>query len=173
MDTLKKLRELTGAGVMDCKRALDEASGNFDKALEVLKKRGLAMVAKKAGRAAHQGLVESYIHLGGKIGVLVEVNCETDFVARCDDFKNFTKDLAMQIAASNPTYVKREDIPQDVRDEHQGNHFDEFCKNNCLLEQPFIKDQAVTVQDLLSQVVAKLGENIVVSRFTRFQLGEL
>jgi len=171
MELIKKLRELTGAGVIDCKRALEEASGNFDKALENLKKRGIQIAQEKAGRTANQGLVESYIHTGGKIGVLVEVNCETDFVARCDDFKRLARDLAMQIAAGSPAYLQREDIPPEVLEERKGNGFDAFCKEHCLLEQSFIKDQTLTVRDLLTQVIAKVGENIVVRRFVRFQLG--
>ncbi|MBI4436549.1 MAG: elongation factor Ts [Candidatus Omnitrophica bacterium] len=171
MELIKKLRALTGAGIMDCKRALEEASGNFDKALEHLKKRGDQIAQNKAGRTANQGLVESYVHTGGKIGVLVEVNCETDFVARCDDFKRLARDLAMQIAAASPTYLQREDIPPEVLEGKKGNGLETFCKERCLLEQPFIKDQMLTVRDLLTQVVAKVGENIVVRRFVRFQLG--
>ena len=172
METIKKLRELTGAGVMDCKRALDAASGNFEKALEALRKRGHEIAEKKSSRAANQGLVESYIHTGGKIGVLVEVNCETDFVARCDDFKRLARDLAMQVAATSPPYVRREGIPAEILKEKKGDILDEFCKENCLLEQPFIKDQALTIRDLLTQVIAKVGENIVVCRFIRYHLGD-
>lgn len=172
METIKKLRELTGAGIMDCKRALDQAKGNFDKALEALRRRGHEIAEKKASRAANQGVVESYIHTGGKIGVLVELNCETDFVARCDDFKRLARDLAMQIAAIPPLYIRREEIPAEVQKQKQGDHLEEFCKANCLLEQPFIKDQTLTVRDLVTQVIAKVGENIVVRRFIRFKLGE-
>ncbi len=172
MESVKKLRQMTGAGIMDCKKALEKASGDLNKALEILKKQGLAIAAKKAGRVANQGTVASYIHMGGKIGVLVEVNCETDFVARCDDFKALARDLAMQVAATNPTYLQKEDIPKEVLKEKQNDHFEEFCKEHCLLQQPFIKDQAMTVQDLLTQVIAKVGENIVVRRFIRFGLGE-
>ena len=172
METIKKLRELTGAGMMDCKRALDAASGNFEKALEALRKRGHEIAEKKSSRAANQGLIESYIHTGGKIGVLVELNCETDFVARCDDFKRLVRDLAMQIAATSPAYIRREDIPAEILKEKKGNPLEEFCKEQCLLAQPFIKDQMLTIQDLLTQVIAKVGENIVVRRFIRFQLGE-
>ena len=157
---------------MDCKRALDAASGNFEKALEALRKRGHEIAEKKSSRTAHQGLIESYIHTGGKIGVLVELNCETDFVARCDDFKRLVRDLAMQIAATSPPYIRREDIPAEVLKGKKGDPLEEFCKANCLLEQPFIKDQALTIRDLLTQVVAKVGENIVVRRFIRYQLGE-
>lgn len=173
MESIKKLRELTGAGVMDCKRALEAASGDFDKALEALRKRGHEIAEKKSTRAANQGLIESYIHTGGKIGVLVELNCETDFVARCDDFKRLARDLAMQIAATPPAYIRREDIPAEILKEKKSAHLEEFCKANCLLEQPFIKDQALTIRDLLTQVIAKVGENIVVRRFIRFRLGEL
>jgi len=172
VESIKKLRELTGAGVMDCKRALEKASGNVDKALEELRKRGHEIAEKKSGRATHQGLVESYIHAGGKIGVLVEINCETDFVARCDDFKRLARDLAMQIAAARPAFIRREEIPSEILKEKQGDHLEDYCKENCLLEQPFIKDQTLTIRDLLTQVVAKVGENIVVRRFIRFQLGE-
>ncbi len=171
METIKKLRALTGAGVMDCKRALQEAGGDFNKALEGLRKRGLQIAEEKAGRSANQGLVESYVHTGGKIGVLVEINCETDFVARCDDFKALARDLAMQIAAATPAYLQREDIPADVVSAKQGNGFEEFCKEACLLEQPFIKDAALSIRDRVTQVIAKVGENIVVRRFIRFQLG--
>ena len=157
---------------MDCKRALEAAKGNFEKALEELKKRGLEIAQKKAGRTAQQGVVESYVHAGGKIGVLVEVNCETDFVARCDDFKRLARDLAMQIAATSPTYIRKEDIPADLLKQKKGDHLEAFCKEQCLLEQPFIKDQAITVRDLVIQIIAKVGENIVVRRFIRFQLGE-
>ncbi len=172
MDILKKLREVTGAGVMDCKRALDAASGNFDKALEALRRRGHEIAEKKSTRVANQGVIESYIHTGGKIGALVELNCETDFVARCDDFKRLARDLAMQIAATPPAYIRRDDIPAEILKEKKGDPLDEFCKKACLLEQPFIKDQALTIRDLLTQVIAKVGENIVVRRFIRFKLGE-
>ncbi|MFH1857446.1 MAG: translation elongation factor Ts [Candidatus Omnitrophota bacterium] len=171
METIKKLRELTGAGIMDCKRALEKASGDFNKALEELKKRGLEIAEKKAGRITQQGLVSSYVHLGGKIGVLVEVNCETDFVARCDEFKQLVRDLAMQVAASHPTYVKREEIPAEVIKGKEGEPLESFCAEQCLLEQPFIKDPAQPVRDRVTQVIAKVGENIVVRRFVRFQLG--
>ncbi len=157
---------------MDCKRALDAVGGDFERALEELKKRGHEIAAKKSGRAANQGLVESYVHTGGKIGVLVEVNCETDFVARCDDFKKLARDLAMQVAATHPAYLRREDIPSEILKEKKGDPLAEFCKEHCLLEQPFIKDQTLTIRDLLIQVIAKVGENIVVRRFIRFQLGE-
>ena len=172
MESVKKLRKLTGAGIMDCKRALDAAKGDFDKALEALKRRGHEIAAKKAGRTAGEGLVGSYVHAGGKIGVLVEVNCETDFVARCDDFKQLARDLAMQIAATNPSYIEREEIPKEVLKEKKGNHLEEFCKAACLLEQPFIKDESLSIRDRVAEVVGKVRENIVVRRFIRFKLGE-
>jgi elongation factor Ts len=161
-ENVRQLREETGAGVMDCKRALTEAGGDFEKAKEVLRQQGLARADKKAGRVAAQGLVESYIHAGGRIGVLVELNCESDFVARTDDFRALAHDLAMQVAALAPKYVRPEDVPADVQPE----------PNEVLLSQPFIRDASVTVQDLVRNAVAKLGENIQVRRFVRFSLGE-
>ena len=167
VEKIKTLREKTGAGVMDCKEALAEASGDFDKALKVLERRGHEIAAKKASRQAKEGAVASYIHAGGKIGVLVELNCETDFVARCDDFKFLARDIAMQIAATSPLYVSREEVPSaDAKDTSDG-----FYRQHCLLEQPFIKDESKTIRDCVTQVIAKVGENIVVRRFSRFQLG--
>jgi len=185
------LREKTGAGMMDCKKALVEASGNLDEAETILRKKGVASAAKKAGRAANQGLVESYIHLGGKIGVMVEVNCETDFVAKTDDFKAFCKDLCMQVAAQRPLYVAPENIPADVMarerdiqaaqvkgkpanivDKIVEGKLKDFYKQVCLLEQPFIKDPSVTIREMVSALNAKLGENIVVRRFARLEVGE-
>ena len=168
---LKKLREKTGAGIMDCMRALTEAKGDFDKALKVLEKRGHEIAAKKADRQAKEGLVVSYIHPPGKIGVLVELNCETDFVARCDDFKNLARDIAMQIAAANPSYLSREDVPADEIKDQKDGPLENFYQQRCLLEQPFIKDESRTVRDCLTQVIAKVGENIVIRRFARYQLG--
>lgn len=161
-DQVRQLREATGAGVMDCKRALTDAGGDVEQAKEVLRQQGLARAEKKAGRVASQGLVESYIHAGGRIGVLVELNCESDFVARTDDFRALAHDLAMQVAALAPAYIRSEDVPADVQVE----------PNQILLSQPFIKDSGVTVQDLIRNAVAKLGENIQVRRFVRFSLGE-
>ncbi len=160
---VKELREKTGAGVMDCKRALVEAGGDDDKAKEILRQQGLARAERKAGRVAAQGVVEAYIHAGGRIGTLVELNCESDFVARTDDFRNLAHDLAMQVAATAPRYLREEEVPADAKVDP---------KEACLLLQPVIKDPAVTIQDLLRNAIAKLGENIVVRRFVRFELGE-
>ncbi|MBL7084837.1 MAG: translation elongation factor Ts [Candidatus Omnitrophica bacterium] len=168
---IQKLRERTHAGVMDCKQALQESKGDFDKAIQALRKRGQVIAAKKSSRQAKEGRIASYVHLNHKIGVLVEINCETDFVSRCADFKDFSKDLTMQIAALNPVYIKKEDVPKDVVKEHK-DQIEEFYKANCLLEQPFVKDQSKTIKDYLMEIVAKIGENIVIRRFVRFQLGE-
>lgn len=168
---IQKLREVSGAGVMDCKQVLEKSEGNFDKAIKLLREKGVALAAKKSSRETREGRIESYVHLHNKIGVLVEVNCETDFVSRCDEFKKFTKDIAMQIAALNPLYLKKEDLPKDVVKEHQ-EHLEDFYKQSCLLEQLFIKDQTKSVKDYLAEVVGKIGENIVIRRFTRFELGE-
>lgn len=192
IDAIRKLREKTNAGVVDCKKALHEAGGDVEKAIEILRKKGISMASKKAGRQAKEGRIESYIHLGGKIGVLVEVNCETDFVARNDDFKTFVKDIAMQVAASSPLYVKKEDVPDDaVKKETdiikvqlkdhpaQGalekiveGKLDKFYEEACLLEQPFIKETSLKVKDMLASMIAKIGENIVIRRFVRYQVGE-
>ncbi len=190
---VKELRDKTGAGFMDCKKALQEANGDIEKAIDILKKKGIAKAAKKASRTASDGLIASYIHHGGKIGVLVEVNCETDFVAKTDDFKTLVNEIAMQIAAANPLYVKREDIPEDVLqrekeiykaqalesgkpekivDKIVEGKIQKYYKEVCLLEQPYIRDDEKTVQDLINEAIAKLGENIVVRRFIRFVLGE-
>ncbi len=190
---VKELRERTGAGMMDCKKALTETNGDIDKAIDLLREKGLSAAAKKAGRVTAEGLVESYIHGGGRIGVLVEVNCETDFVAKTDEFKELVKDIAMQVAAAKPQYVKREEVPDEVvekeknvlkaqalnegKPEHivekmvQG-RIDKFYKEICLLEQPFIKDPDISVQQLVTEKIAKIGENISVRRFVRFELGE-
>jgi len=162
-DLVKELRERTGAGVMECKRALEEASGNLDRAMAVLQERGIAMAEKKSHRETSQGMVECYIHAGGRLGALVEVNCETDFVARTDDFKKLARDLAMQIVASSPAFVSGEDLPEGAEGEP---------KELCLMLQPFIKDESRTVGDLIKEVIAKTGENIRVRRFTRFELGQ-
>jgi elongation factor Ts len=190
---VKDLREKTGAGMMDCKRALTEAGGDFGKAEEILRKKGLSAAARKAGRIASEGAVGSYIHMGGKIGVLVEVNCETDFVARTEGFQTLLKDVAMQIAAAAPLYVRREDVPPEVVAKeieiakHQAREqkkpdaivekiaqgkLDKYFKEVCLLEQPFVKDDKKTVQEVVTEAIAKIGENISVRRFARFVLGE-
>ena len=184
------LREKTGAGMMDCKKALVEANGNIEEAETILRKKGVASAAKKAGRAANQGLVESYIHLGGKIGVLVEVNCETDFVAKTDDFKAFCKDLCMQVAAAGPLYVSRDQVPEaDLAKEREiaisqvagkppaaiqkivEGKLEKYYQTICLVDQPFVKNPDVTVKELLTERITKLGENMVIRRFARFQLG--
>ena len=168
---IQRLREQTNAGVMDCKRALEKAKGDFAKAIQALREKGRITAVKKSTRQTKEGRIEAYVHLHNKIGVLVEINCETDFVSRCAEFKALAKDLAMQIAALNPVYIKREDIPSKVTAENQG-RLEDFCKESCLLEQAFIKDQTKTVADYLTEVIAKVGENIVVRRFMRYQLGE-
>ena len=160
--TIKELREKTGAGVMDCKKALLDAEGNVEKATEILHKRGLAMAVKKADRTANEGIIEAYVHLGGRIGVLVEVNCETDFVARTQEFKELAHNLALQIAAMSPQALSPEDMSEES---------DEDPQTACLLLQPFIKDPNKTVQDIITETIAKVGENIKVRRFTRFELG--
>lgn len=191
MDAIKKLRDKTSAGIVDCKKALKESGGDIDKAIEILRKQGAVLASKKAGRTAKEGRIESYIHLGGKIGVLVEVNCESDFVARNDDFKAFVKDIAMQIAASSPLYLKKEDVPAEaikketeiiraqVTDKPAAaiekiteGKLNKFFEDICLLEQPFIKDANLKVKDVLTSMIAKIGENIVIKRFARYLLGE-
>ncbi len=190
---VKALREKTGAGFMDCKKALAEANGDVDKAIEVLRKKGVATAQKKAGREAREGVIESYIHPGSRLGVLLELNCETDFVAKTDQFKTLARDLAMQVAAANPRVVRREDLPAEVIDKEldiystQGRYegkpepvveriaqgkLEKFYQEVCLLEQSFIRDPNKSVNDLITEYIAKLGENIVVRRFVRFQLGE-
>jgi len=190
---VKELREKTGAGMMDCKKALAETGGDFQKALDYLRQKGLATAAKRAGRIASEGRVGSYIHAGGKIVVMVEVNCETDFVAKTDDFQAFAKDMAMQIAASNPSYVRREEVtpevlerekeiyraqardakkPEKVMDKIVEGKLEKFYSEVCLLEQAFVKDPDVAVQDLLNGLIGKLGEKIEIRRFTRYQVGE-
>ena len=170
MDVIKELRELTSCGVGDCKKALEETNGDIQKAKEILQKRGLEIAAKKAGRMAKEGRVEAYVHLGSKIGVLVEVNCETDFVARSEKFTQFTKDLALQIVASDPKYIRRDQIPTEILG--QQSHPEEFIKTVCLLEQPFIKDPKMTIQDYMNSLVASIGENISINRFVRYKVGE-
>jgi elongation factor Ts len=190
---VKELRERTGAGMMDCKAALAEAGGDLEKAVDVLRKKGLAAAARKSGRVAADGLVHSYIHAGGKLGVLVEVNCETDFVARTDGFQELVKDIAMHIAAAEPRFVRREEVTADVLERERAIYseqaaasgkppavvekivagkLDKFYAEACLLEQPFVKNPDQTVGQLVQESVAKIGENIQVRRFVRFKLGE-
>lgn len=190
---VKELRERTGAGMMDCKKALSATDGDLEKAIDFLREKGLAAAAKKAGRVAAEGLVEAYIHGGGRIGVLVEVNCETDFVAKADAFKELVKDIAMHIAATNPSYLKREEVPtaeleheqavlaEQARNEGKpekiiekmvAGRIEKYYKEVCLMEQPFVKDPDKTISDLITESIAKIGENISIRRFTRYQLGE-
>jgi elongation factor Ts len=190
---VKELREKTGAGILDCQKALSENGDDIEKSIDYLRQKGLAAAAKKAGRETNQGLVHSYIHMGGKIGVLIEVNCETDFVARNEEFKTFVNDLALQVAAGKPSFVRREEIPTDVVGKEKSIYegqaremgkppaawpkivegkLEKFFQENCLMEQSFIKDPAVTIKDLLAQKIAKIGENMNIRRFTRYQLGE-
>ena len=191
--SIKELREQTGAGMMDCKKALTEAAGDSEKALDLLRQRGLAMASKKASREASEGLVTSYIHMGGKLGVLVEINCETDFVAKTDDFQELTKDIAMHIAAANPTCVRRDEIssaviekekeiyaaqvenkPPQVVEKIVEGKLEKFYSEICLEDQVFVKDPdgKKKIKDLIVEKIAKIGENIVIKRFVRFQLGE-
>lgn len=192
-EMVKDLREKTGAGIMDCKKALTDADGDIDKAFDILRQKGLSIAAKKASRDAKDGAIGSYIHAGGKIGVLVEVNCETDFVARNPEFQELVKDIAMQVAWSNPPYIRREDVPESIiekerevymaqaRESGKPEHvlekiaegkLEKFFNDSCLLEQPFIKDSSVKINDIIRQKIAKIGENILVKRFVRYQLGE-
>lgn len=191
-DMIKDLREKTGAGMMECKKALTDSNGDFEKAIDLLRQKGLSTALKKAGRTASEGLIDSYIHMG-KIGVLVEVNCETDFVARTDDFRELSKDIAMHIAATNPFYLSRDDVPEDVIEREKEIYkaqvkdkpphvvekiiegkLEKFYSEACLLEQPFVKDpeQKQRIKDIITEKIAKVGENIVLRRFVRFQLGE-
>jgi len=190
---VKQLREKTGAGMMDCKQALTECQGDIDKAVDFLRKKGLATAQKRAGRAMTEGTVQSYIHLGGKLGVLVEVNCETDFVAKNEDFLEFAKNIAMHIAASNPLGIRPEDIPEEIIKREKEIYeaqtlelgkpenvvakivegkMNKFYKENCLLNQPYVRDPDLTVEDLLNELIAKIGENITIRRYVRFQTGE-
>ena len=171
VDTIKELREMTSCGVIECKNALEEAGGDLKKAKKILQKRGLELAAKKGGRDAKEGRIEAYIHQGAKIGVIVEVNSETDFVAKNENFCQFTKDVAMQIAATNPTYIKKEDVPKDILAEQKD--AEAFIKEQCLLEQPFIKDPKKTINDCVTALVASMGENIFVSRFIRYKVNEV
>lgn len=192
-DMVKQLRESTGAGMMDCKKALTDANGDMDKAVELLRERGIAKAGNKAGRIAAEGVVDSYIHGDGRIGVLVEINTETDFAAKNEEFKAFVKDVAMQIAAAKPEYVRREEVPTDkvekekeilraqalnegkpekIVDKMVEGRIDKYYKEVCLLEQPFVKDPDKTIQQLLTEKIATIGENISIRRFVRFERGE-
>jgi elongation factor Ts len=167
---IKELRELTSASIAHCKKALEETGGDVKKAAVLLRRQGLEIANQKQSRVAKEGRIESYVHHGNKIGVLLEVNCESDFVARNSDFAQFAKDICMQITACNPTYIKKEDIPEEViKQEHNK---EEFLKAHCLMDQPFIKDPSITIRDYLGSMVAKIGENIVLRRFTRYKIGE-
>lgn len=186
-DLIKQLRARTGAGIVDCRSALQQSGGNLEQAAEILRARGLATAGQKAGRAAREGLIEAYIHTGGRIGAMVEVNCETDFVARTDEFRRLARDLAMQVTAGAPRYVSREEIPPDVVQTQRallggvatGNPapavdgaLQNWYQEVVLLEQAFIRDQSKTVRDLITEAVARIGENIQVRRFARFRIGE-
>ncbi|MCX5799334.1 MAG: translation elongation factor Ts [Proteobacteria bacterium] len=192
-ELVKKLREKTGVGLMDCKEALKQSEGDIEKAIEHLREKGLAKLQNRMGKVASEGLIASYIHTGGKIGAMVEVNCETDFVANTKEFQNFAKDIAMQITASNPLYVKREDVPEEVKEKEKNIYkkqalesgkpekiidkiaegkMEKFFQEMCLIEQSFIKNPDITVIELLEELIVKMGEKILVSRFVRFQLGE-
>jgi len=190
---VKQLREKTGAGMMDCKKALSECDGDMDNAVDFLRKKGLATAQKRAGRAMTEGTIQSYIHMGGKLGVLVEVNCETDFVARNEDFKAFIKNIAMHIAASNPLGIQVEDVSEDIIEKEKEIYraqalelgkpekvvekivegkIDKFFKDNCLLNQAYVREPDMTISDLLNDLIAKIGENITIKRFVRYQIGE-
>ena len=191
LDEIKNLRELSGAGIMSCRNALIEAAGNVDQALEILKAQNLLKVAKKADRVATQGLVECYTHIGGRIAAMVELNCETDFVARTDEFKDLAHNLAMQVAATDPRWISSHDVPAEVTEGEKNDYLSEidegkpehiveriiegklakFYQSNCLLDQDFIKDETKTIQQVLTEAIARLGENIVIKRFSRFQIG--
>ncbi|WP_042199196.1 translation elongation factor Ts [Paenibacillus camerounensis] len=191
--SVKELRERTGAGMLDCKKALEEANGDITKAAELLREKGLSAAANKAGRIATEGTVESYIHAGGRIGVLVEINCETDFVGKTDSFKEFARDIAMQIAAASPQYVRREEVPADAVEKEKEilkaqalnegkpekivekmveGRISKFYEEYCLLEQPFVKDPDKTINQLLNEKISTIGENISIRRFVRYELGE-
>ncbi|MFH1984699.1 MAG: translation elongation factor Ts [Pseudomonadota bacterium] len=190
---VKELREKTGAGMMDCKEALKECAGDIEKATDFLRKKGLATAAKRAGRALSEGVIQSYIHMGGKLGVMVEVNCETDFVAKNEDFQEFARNLAMHIAAINPVGIREADVPEEVINRERAIYraqalelgkpekmiekivegkIQKYYKDSCLMNQAYVRDNTLTIADLLNQMIAKIGENIVIKRFVRFQLGE-
>jgi len=189
---VKELRDKTNAGMMDCKKALGETDGEMEKAIDLLRQKGLAVAQKRAGRSTSEGVVQTYIHAGGKLGVMVEVNCETDFVAKTDDFQNFAKDIAMHVAAMNPIAVRREDIPVDlvareaeiykkqamdsgkpenIAEKMVSGKLDKFYGDVSLMEQKFVKNPDLNIQDLLNDLIAKMGENITIKRFARFQVG--
>jgi elongation factor Ts len=190
---VKELRDKTGAGIMDCKEALTASDGSMDDAIDFLRKKGLQSAAKRSARTTREGIIESYIHTGNRLGVLVEVNCETDFVARTDDFQTFVRDLAMHIAASNPLYISKDDVPEEALEKERAileeqakqarrpeqvipkiveGRLQKYYEEHCLLEQPFVKNPDITVDELLKEQIAKMGENITVARFIRFLLGE-
>lgn len=192
-EMVKELRTITGAGMMDCKKALVETGGDKEKAINILREKGLSSAGKRAGRITSQGIIDSYIHLGGKVGVLVEVNCETDFVGKNEEFRSFVRDICLQVAATNPTYLSREDVPEDAIENEKeilrkqalregkpekivekivSGRIEKYFTENCLLEQSFVKDQDLTINDLLKEKISKIGENIVVRRFIRFEMGE-
>jgi len=193
MELVKELRARTGAGIMDCKNALEEANGDIEKAIEILRKKGIAKAAKKIGRVTKEGVIYAYIHPGNRVGTIVEVNCETDFVARTEEFLRFAKDIAMQITATNPVAVSREDVPEEVLNKEKEiyreqaksmgkpdnvvekiveSKLENFYKENVLLEQPFFKEPQKTIEEYLKETISKFGENIVIKRFTRYALGE-
>ena len=192
-DLVKQLRDKTGAGIMDCKKALAESEADLDKAIEFLRKKGIATAAKRAGRSLSEGTIQSYIHMGGKLGVMVEVNCETDFVAKNVDFQEFARNIAMHIAASNPLGIRPEDISQETIDKEMEIYraqakelgkpdkilekiaegkLEKFIKENCLMNQAYVRNPDITVSDLLNELIAKIGENISIKRFARFQVGD-
>jgi len=191
--TVKQLREKTGAGIMDCKEALSECDGDISNAVDFLRKKGLATAAKRAGRATTEGIIESYIHMDSKLGVLVEINCETDFVAKNDDFKEFAKNIAMHITATNPISIRQEDVPKETIDKEKeiyraqvlemgkpekivdkivDGKLKKYFKENCLMNQDYVRDSNITIEDLLNEMVVKIGENITIKRFARFKIGE-
>jgi elongation factor Ts len=191
--TVKKLREKTGAGIMDCKEALSQCNGDMGKAVDFLRTKGLASAAKRAGRATTEGIVESYIHMDSKLGALVEINCETDFVAKNEDFKEFAKNIAMHITATNPVGLRQEDVPKETIDKEKEIYraqvlemgkpekivdkivegkLNKFFKDNCLMNQAYVRDPDITIEDLLKDMIAKIGENITIKRFARFKIGE-
>ena len=191
LEVVRQLREKTGAGVTDCKEALEESGGDLNKAIDVLRKKGIDTARKKVGRATKEGCIESYIHPGNKIGVMIEINCETDFVARNEDFRKFVKDLLLQITASNPLYISKKDVPDDLINKEKemlsaqikdkpanvvekivSGRLEKFYQDICLLEQPFVKDPSITVNSYLTSIIARTGENIIIRRFVRYQLGE-
>lgn len=192
METVKTLRERTGAGVLDCKKALVASDGNIDKAIDVLREKGLAKAVSKSSREAGDGIIFTYIHAGGKLGVLVELNCETDFVARTEDFQGLGREIAIQVAATDPSFIRPEDVPTDVVEHEKGLYrvqleaekkpeqvwdkiiegkLGAYYKENCLMQQPYIRDESKTIEELVKAMIAKTGENIVIARFARFKIG--